>query len=190
MRKVKGVKEIPRATCPEKFAQFLYNSDQEVMLLSFMRKVSSSNLGMETENTQKRDLLLFYSVLPGKCHNSTLNYGWIVSFRALSASVFTIIISIYAAWCVCTNGYCICLKEGCVADTPGELYLKDQIDCCLPACFSVFNGLSKQTNLKRRVPVYRIILGHSCCSPHHSAWPIRTWSQGKRMWTFVTSWTV
>ena len=49
--------EIPGATCPELFAQFLKNSDQEVMLLSFMRKVSSSNLGRETENTQKTDPL-------------------------------------------------------------------------------------------------------------------------------------
>jgi len=75
MGKFKGLEEIPTATCPEQFARFLYNSDQEVMLLSFMRKVSSSNFGRETENTQNRDLLLFFSVLPGKCHNSTLNYG-------------------------------------------------------------------------------------------------------------------
>ena len=169
MEKGKDEEEIPGATCPELFAQFLNSSDQEVMLLSFTRKVSSSNLGREPENTQKRDLLLFYSVLPGKCQNSALNYGWVASFHAYSASVFTITISVYAAWCVCTSGYCICVNESCVADTPGEHYLKDQIDCSLPACFSVFNGLSKQTNLKRRVPVYRIILGHSCCSPHHSA---------------------
>jgi hypothetical protein len=134
-----------------------------------MRKVYGSNLGRETENTQKRDLLLFYSLLLGKCQNSALNYGWIASFHALSASIFTVTISVYAAWCVCTSGYCICVNESCVADTPGELYLKDQIDCFLPACFFVFNGLSKQTNLKRTVPVYRIILGHSCCSSHHSA---------------------
>ena len=139
------------------------------MFLSFTWKVYRPNLGTETENTQKRDLLLFYSVLPGKCQNSTLNYGWIASFHALSAPIFTIIISVYAVWCVCTGGYCICVNEGCVTDPPEEFYLKDQIDCCLPACFSVFNGLSKQTNLKRTVPVYRIILGHSCCAPHRSA---------------------
>jgi len=145
MEKGKGVEEIPRATCPELFAQFLYNSDQEVMFVSFMRKVSSSNHGMETENTQKRDLLLFYSMLQGKCQNSTLNYSWIASFHALTASVFTIIISVYAAWCVCTSGYCICLNESCVADTPGELYLKDQIDCSLPASPSSTVCQNKQT---------------------------------------------
>jgi hypothetical protein len=59
MENGKGVEEIPTATCPELFAQSLNNSDQEVMFLSFMRKVSSSKLGRETENTQKRDLLVF-----------------------------------------------------------------------------------------------------------------------------------
>jgi len=167
------VEEIPRATCPEQFAKFLYNSDKEVMLLSYMWKVSSPNLGTETENTQKRDLLLFYSVLPGKCQFSTLNYGWIASFHALSASIFTTIMSVYAVWCVCTGGYCICVNEGRVADPPEELSLPQGsnrlLSACLPTCFSVFNGLLKQTSLKRTVPVYRIILGHSRCAPHHSA---------------------
>ena len=67
MEKGKRVAEIPTAICPEIFAQFLDNSDQGVMLISFTRKVSSSNLGRETENTQKRELLLLYSVLPCKC---------------------------------------------------------------------------------------------------------------------------
>ena len=88
------MEEIPRATCPELFAQFMNNSDQEVMFLSFLGKVSSSNHGRETENTHKRDLLLFYTVLPGKCQNSTLNYDWIALFHALSVSVFTVIISV------------------------------------------------------------------------------------------------
>jgi hypothetical protein len=165
-KKCKGVEDIPKATLSSLFVQFLNSSLQAVMLLSVMREVSSSNIGRETKNTQTTDLPLFYS---GKCQNGTINYGWIALFHALSASAITIIISVCAAWYFCTSGFFICVNEGRVADIPGELYLKDQIDCCLCACFAVFNGLSKQTNLKRRVPVYRIILGHSCCSPRHSA---------------------
>lgn len=45
MENFTSVEEVPTANCPELFAQFLNNSDQEVMPLSFMRNLPSSNLG-------------------------------------------------------------------------------------------------------------------------------------------------
>jgi hypothetical protein len=164
-----------------------HSATQAIMLLTCIREGPSSNLGWEWKYTEESSAFVVFSTskqMLEQYHKWRLN-GLIL--RPFWCNIHYHHITLCCLVCVHHEICYLRNCRSCCRHSRRELYLKDQIHCFLTVSLSVFNRLSKQTNLTRTVPAYRIILGHSCCSSHHSAWPIRTWSQGRCKWTSATA---